>query len=125
MLWNGTNITDTPSLIYHDELLRSADPITNPNGPGTLVCISEMPLTVNWFGIDGVTVTTFSSGDFIQRRELGPPSLSRLSLNPFNSFLPGLGPDTNGIWSCSAGGMPTLYVGLYTRAPGKVSCPGL
>ena len=45
-IWNGTDITNKPTLIYHDEVqtvMYSSPPrLSNPNGPGGLLCYSAV-----------------------------------------------------------------------------------
>ena len=120
MRWNGTVITGVPTFLYHDELLTSsADTITDPDGQGSLICRSETQTTVNWFTPINSPVATTDVGNFIQARATGPPSLSRVTLNrPFEVF-PRVDAVTNGLWSCTANGMPTLSVGIYGRAQGE------
>ena len=56
MRWNGTDITGIPTLIYHDELLFSNGPITDPFGPGRLICEIQEDTPVTWEFVDGSTV---------------------------------------------------------------------
>ena len=52
--WRGTDITNKPTLIYHDEVetVMYTDPPTlrNPNGPRGLICNSTSPSIAWWPG---------------------------------------------------------------------------
>ena len=52
--WNGTDITNKPTLIYHDEVetvMYSPPPtLSNPNGPGGLLCSSTVGSIAWWPG---------------------------------------------------------------------------
>ena len=128
MRWNGTVITgDTPTLIFHDELFSGTGPITDPDGPGRLVCTSETPTTVRWsFPTDASRITAGDSTDnFFHRREgsmINPPVVSRLSRNPANPIIinsPRVDQRANGLWRCNEDSGPTIYVGIYARVPGE------
>ncbi len=120
MWWNGTDITEIPTLIYHDELITSQDnAITNINGPGSLACRFIAWLDINWFGVTDAAgdITTGNDGNFKQRKERGPPSLSQLTQSvPVST--PRWDDNTNGLWYCSISGMTPLYVGIYGRING-------
>ena len=54
--WRGNNITGIPTLIYHDEVetvMYSSPPtLSNPNGPGGLLCSSTVG-PIAWWPGDG------------------------------------------------------------------------
>ena len=56
--WRGNNITGIPTLIYHDEVetvMYSPPPtLSNPNGPGGLLCSSTIG-PVAWSAGDGTS----------------------------------------------------------------------
>ena len=120
MLWNGTNITGVPTLIYHDELYPN-DREYDPNGPGSLTCRVEGPL-VRWFMTDG----NFPGNDFTTiRRNTQNLSWARLARVP--SLLTAVeaaeNPIYNGLMICrdNSDTRNTHYhVGLYARDPGKI-----
>ncbi len=120
MRWNGTDITGIPTMIYHDELITSQDDaIADPDGSGSLICSFVAWLDIDWFGVTDAAgdITTGNGGNFKQRKERGPPSLSQLiQSNPVSN--PRGDDNTNGLWYCSISGMTPLYVGLYSRIPG-------
>ena len=124
MRWNGTLITSNiPTLIYHDELLSTTGPITDPNGPGSLICESETA-TLFWaYPTDSGRITAGGTTDtFFHRREgstSNPPVVSRLSRNPANNTLR-TGQQENGLWRCNEQNGPSIYVGIYARVPGRV-----
>ena len=85
MRWNGTDITVRTDIIYHDELIASSDnEITDPDGPGSLICSSASRARVDWLGVtDSLgSVPTGNEGTFRQTLSMGIPSLSRLSRVP-------------------------------------------
>ena len=55
--WNGTDITNKPTLIYHDEVttvMYSPPPtLSNPNGPGGLLCNSTVG-PISWWPGNGL-----------------------------------------------------------------------
>ena len=55
--WRGNNITGIPTLIYHDEVetvMYSPPPtLSNPNGPGGLLCNSTVG-PISWWPGNGV-----------------------------------------------------------------------
>ena len=123
MRWNGSDITGIPTFIFHDELVDGLDQLSSPpttpevDGPGRLVCRSETQATINWLLANGVPVTTSSNGNFVQRRfSTGAPSYSRMGIGvPLDPIFVRTDDVTNGLFSCNASGMTTLYVGLYGR----------
>ena len=53
--WRGNNITGIPTLIYHDEVetvIYSSPTLSNPNGPGGLLCSSTVG-PIAWHPGDG------------------------------------------------------------------------
>ena len=58
--WRGNNITGIPTLIYHDEVetvMYSPPPtLSNPNGPGGLLCNSTAGSIAWWPGNGAMTV---------------------------------------------------------------------
>ena len=56
--WNGTDITNQPTLIYHDEvqavMYDSSPTLSNPNGPGGLLCNSTVT-PIAWWAGDGTS----------------------------------------------------------------------
>ena len=56
--WRGNNITGIPTLIYHDEVetvMYSSPPtLSNPNGPGGLLCSSTVG-PIAWWAGDGIS----------------------------------------------------------------------
>ncbi len=121
MWWNGTEITGIPTLIYHDELVISTSIVTDPNGPGHLICRSETQEVVDWLDVHDNSVTTETSGNFFQQRMTTTGlALSRLSQNiPFS--LPIVRDvRTSGLWACGTSNS-LQYVGLYARLLGKLT----
>lgn len=124
MMWNGTVITsDTPTLIFHDELFSSTGPITNSIGPGRLICTSQTPSIVYWaYTTSNSRITAGDTTDnFFHQREGTDPVVSRLSLNPDNPITTTQATDQriNGLWRCNEDNWPTIYVGIYARAQGQ------
>ena len=62
--WRGNNITSIPTLIYHDEVepvMYSSPPtLSNPNGPGGLLCSSTVG-TIAWWSGSNVTNQPFDA----------------------------------------------------------------
>ena len=62
--WNGTDITGIPTLIYYDEVkvvMYSPPPtLSNPNGPGGLLCNSTSP-SIAWWIRNGSTTIEFAT----------------------------------------------------------------
>ena len=62
--WRGNNITGIPTLIYHDEVetVTYSDPptLSNPNGPGGLLCSSTVT-NIAWWPGNGLTVPHFDN----------------------------------------------------------------
>ena len=54
--WRGNNITGIPTLIYHDEVetvrYRPPPTLSNPNGPGGLLCSSTVGPIAWWPAIN-------------------------------------------------------------------------
>ena len=118
MRWNGTDITNVPTFIYQDELIRSRDDIiTDPDGPGSLICVSSAQTLLDWFMVFG-TINEFDN--FQETYEQGPPSVSQLTQSIPIVDPPRRDADTNGLWRCEASnGSPTLYVGIFGRFEGE------
>ena len=126
MTWNGTNITNIPTFIYHDELTdEDISNKTDINGPGILVCTSVALRDISWAhptyssSID----LTDNTQNFLHSR-LGsvsaPPIHSLLSRNPDNPIVtPRTDEPANGLWRCSESSGPVLHVGIYARVPGE------
>ena len=55
--WRGNDITNKPTLIYHDEvqIVQYSPPpeLVNPSGPGGLLCTSSTLSPVAWWAGDG------------------------------------------------------------------------
>ena len=116
MRWNGTDITNVPTVIFHEELLVSNygdDVIPDPDGPGSLICSSETVANVTWL-FPAAAIATVGVDSFRQRRETGPPTLAQLTRSNYADRIgPRNDPHANGLWRCEAEGVPTLDVGLY------------
>ncbi len=119
--WNGADITGIPTLIYHDELITNANNILSDDvvdGPGSLICRSEvMVAEIIWERADSIILFPLSSNFvFAQVNTTGPPSLSQLSIRATDNERP-----NNGLWQCMGTAMPTVHVGVYSRAfPGEL-----
>ena len=121
MTWNGTDITGVPTFIYHDELFRGTGPITDPDGPGRLICrsLTQTAQPVRWLDVSGSIVRDLhsqSSAFFQRRKTLSNVELSRLSLSTTYTIMRRA--NTSGLWICGPPGM-RVYVGLYARVEGK------
>ena len=128
MTWNGTDITNIPTFIYHDELTDNLF-FTDPNGPGSLVCTSVGLRNVLWaYPTDdsNIGILIDNSQNFVHSRLGGeslPPIRSRLSRNPNNPITtPRTDERANGLWRCSEQYVGSvLHVGIYARVPGEFS----
>ena len=62
--WNGNDITNKPTLIYHDEVkavMYSPPPtLSNPNGPGGLLCSSTVG-PISWWPGNGLINPPFDT----------------------------------------------------------------
>ena len=127
MTWNGTDISDVPTFIYHDELTDKP----GFNESGTLLCISRVPSGVFWSYADnrGIVLSDRSQNFLhLQSGNLSdPPIQARLSRNPSNPITtPRTDRRANGLWRCFEHKGPTyiigplFYVGLYARVPGEL-----
>ncbi len=113
--WNGTDITGIPTLIYHDELYTGNGPITDPDGPGRLICNSSLSLPLFfWRSADGFGIGSLTP-NFDQIKQIVVlTNMSRLSVTaPF--VAPNFNERFNGLWECYSGGFH-VHVGIYARA---------
>ncbi len=125
MTWNGTTV-DGPVLIYHDELILINDTdvltiITDPDGPGNLVCRSTQSITPSWRLTDASAVLSTGEGNtFRQIVEIETPFILSLLTRRVSQIR--TDPLTNGLWFCDSGVMDTsrIHVGIFSRASGKV-----
>ena len=127
MTWNGTDISDVPTLIYHDELTDKP----GFDGSGTLLCTSRRSLSVSWSYPDNIEIgLSDSSQSFLhlQSGNLGdPPIRARLSRNPSNPITtPRTDRRANGLWRCFQHKGPKyslgspIHVAIYARVPGEL-----
>ena len=62
--WRGNNITGIPTLIYHDEvetvIYTNPPTLSNPNGPGGLLCNSTVG-PIAWWAGNGLTDYEFDT----------------------------------------------------------------
>ena len=104
--------------------MNGTGPITDPDGPGRLICNSTTPKTTHWaFPTDNSRIMASNiNGHFFHTREgnvNSPPVVSRLSLNSANPITtPRTDDRANGLWRCNEDKGPTIYVGIYARVPG-------
>ena len=118
MRWNGTDITGIPTLIYHDELTNYYGSITDPNGPGRLICNTSFPLNeVNWLHPNRNGAASLGwHGPFLQKKETGLlTNIIRLSNYNEPFIAPNINPMYNGLWYC-ARYEDRVHVGIYGRA---------
>ena len=92
MTWNGTDITGVPTFIYHDELVTGTTPISDPNGPGRLICRSSSSIEIHWaFVRNGYRVSTTGNTETVTLLNSNSLSLTSGYANPE------LQPDTGNI----------------------------
>ena len=123
--WNGTDITNKPTLIYHDEVktvMYSPPPtLSNPNGPGGLLCSSTVG-PISWWPGNGaindpnpfstniperIIYQIIPSGNLAAQivrdgRDTNNNAILRSSFH-------------NGLFSCRRNGEIPVPVGFYSR----------
>ena len=123
--WRGNNITDIPTLIYHDEVqtvtYTPPPTLSNPNGPRGLLCSSTVGPISWWPGNGAIDNPTPFDTNF------GPRILYQII--PSGNLMAQIvrdGRDTNdnailrssyhnGLFSCRRNGEVPVPVGFYSR----------
>ena len=121
--WRGNNITGIPTLIYHDEVetvVYSSPPtLSNPNGPGGLLCSSTVG-PISWWPGNGVINDPVPFDTNIRERIV-------YQIIPSGSLMAQIvrdGRDTgvisassfhNGLFTCRRNGEIPVPVGFYSR----------
>ena len=126
--WRGNNITDIPTLIYHDEVqtvMYSSPPrLSNPNGPRGLLCSSTVGPIAWW------------SGDSLSRIDYNEPGKSIYQIIPIEGTTAQIVNDGrsvdvsrfsyhNGLFACRRNGdiSTAVHVGFYQRG-GRIGDSG-
>ena len=126
--WKGNNITGIPTLIYHDEVetvFYSSPTLSNPNGPGGLLCNSTVG-PIAWWPGNGLTDPPFDTNIWRQIYQIIPSGNLTAQIvndgrtgtsNEFN--LTGLNYH-NGLFTCRRNGdiSTAIPVGFYYRRGG-------
>ena len=119
--WNGTDITNKPTLIYHDEVetvtYNPPPTLSNPNGPGGLLCNSTVG-PISWWPGNGAIDNPVPFDTNIRERIIYQiiPNGDRMAqiVRDGRDFIY-RSSFHNGLFSCRRNGEIPVPVGFYSR----------